>query len=413
MEYKGMAQPLQPGDIERVAESIGVPEAAMRAVIEIEANGRAFDSLGHPTFLFEPHRFYKNVPKDKLAEAIRDGLAYPRWKGPGSYPKTPALRWQQFQKAVALDETAAIKSASWGLGQIMGEEYDEAGYNTPQEMLVAFCDSEFNQLQGMANLIKVRNLDDAMRSFPSMAACRQFAKRYNGAAYERNNYHNKLHDAHVKWDKRLNGSSAQDAPPPDEKDDTLRIGDKDKIWNGPVRTAQRMLRDLGYSLKVDGDFGPGTRTAILAWQANNDMQTTGELSPADIEFLKISPPMPIQAERANATVADLKPQSSIVQKTSLGKKIMGWFGITTTGAAVVNQTGLMDQSQAYIDKAHQAKGIVVSARELFVDIGIAGFFQTINEWKFPLLLVAVVVGFIVMNQVQKKRLEMHKKAEIA
>lgn len=418
MNYNGSATPLQDGDVVKVAGSIDVPEAALRAVIETETAGKGFDSGGHPIFLFEPHLFYRNVPKQKLATAIRQGLAYPRWKGPGSYPKTPALRWQQFQKAVALDETAAIKSASWGLGQILGSEYSEAGYSNPQELLVAFADSELNQIQGMANLIKHRGLDADMRKFPDMAACRHFALRYNGKQYEKNNYHNKLHDAYIRWQKRLGSSTpavetqSEALVSEDQADDTLRIGDRDISQSGPVRTAQQKLKDLGYSILVDGIFGPGMRVTVLAWQANNEMQTTGELSQADLAFLDISPPMPVQAERQNATVEDLKPQSAIVRQSSTLKKATGW---TVGGLGVlqgVDATGVLNTTQSYVDKAQQAKGIIASARSLFVDSGIAGLIHTVLEWKFVIVVVVAIAGFFIATNIQKKRLEMHQKAEI-
>jgi lysozyme family protein len=406
MDYKGKSTKLQPGDIAKVAESIRVPEAALRAVIDIEANGKAYTG-GMPTFLFEPHRFYKEVGKDKLDVAIKRGLAYPSWKGPGSYPKTFALRWKQLQSAIDLDETAAIRSCSWGLGQIMGDEYDEAGYKSPEEMVTAFSNSEFEQLQGMANLIKHRGLDKDMRKFPDIDATSHFALRYNGKGYKKNKYHTKLQDAFNKWVQRLGTSEV----PPEVDDGVLRIGDKDTVVNGPIRSVQELLKSLGYSLKIDGDFGPGTRAAVLAWQANSNRPTTGEMTPEDIKALGSSSPMPVQAERANATVNDLKPTSTIVQKTSLGKRILAWVGGITTVAAGANESGVIQQGQEYINQATQAKGLLVSAKGLLA--GFVEFLQTLNDWKFPILLVAVIIGFVVMNQVQKKRLEMHQKAEIA
>lgn len=411
MQYTGRAQRLRSGDLTKIASTIKVTEAHLQTVIEVETTGKGFDGNGHPTFLFEPHLFYKNVPKDKLAAAVKQGLAYPKWKGPGSYPKTPTLRWQQFMKAVAMDETAAIQSASWGLGQILGSEYDEAGYGSPQEMLTAFCDSEYNQVQGMANLIKHRKLDKVLLRFPDMTACRQFAKIYNGAAYEKNRYHIKLHDAYVRWSQRLKASGTTEKP---EDDGTLRIGDYDSVKGGSIFLAQQMLKEKGYSLLVDGKFGPGTRTTVLAWQANNGRPTTGELSPDDLEFLPQSADMPIPEERATATVADLKEkdQTGITKDTSTFKKL-AYGAATTLGVGQgLNSTDLLDKSQDYIDKANQARGIWTSMRSFFVSTGIADLVQFLLAYKFEILVVVVVVGFFIMNRIQKKRLEMHQKAEI-
>lgn len=407
MNYTGNATPLKPGDIKAVADSISVPEAALRAVIEIEARGKAYDSNGRPTFLFEPHRFYKEVPKSKLATAIKQGLAYPRWKGPGSYPKTPALRWQQFQQAVALDETAAIKSASWGLGQIMGSEFAEAGFRSPQEMLIAFTNSELAQLQGMANLIRARRLDVSLRGFPAMVHCRNFALRYNGKAYEKNNYHNKLHDAYNRWATRLGVSSKVVGEDP-LSDGKLVIGER----GDPVRDAQQELKNRGYSLRVDGIFGNGTRAAVLAWQANNNRPTTGYLSADDLEFLPHSPMMELQAERVNSTVDDLKQTSTIVQQSSVLKKLIGGSVGGLGAMEGLDQTGLLDGVQPYVDKAQQASGMVSSIRYMLMDSGLSSLIRFALEYKFVIVCVVAVAGFFIATNIQRKRLEMHQKAEI-
>src|SRR4051812_28568590 len=103
MDYKGAGVRLQPGELEEIAEKYGLTEVHAKTVIDVETSGKGFNALGWVEFLFEPHIFYKNVPKDKQAEAIRKGLAYPMWKGPGSYPKGLQLRINQFLAATALD----------------------------------------------------------------------------------------------------------------------------------------------------------------------------------------------------------------------------------------------------------------------------------------------------------------------
>jgi hypothetical protein len=414
MQYDGTELKLQPGDLASAMGLIGCTEAHGRTIIEVETAGKGFDTLKHVAFLFEPHIFYKNCPKDDLQEAISQGLAYPHWKGPGSYPKTPALRWAQFQKAVALDESAAISSASWGLGQIMGSEYEEAGYTSPQEMLVAFFRSEKDQVLAMVNLIKHRGLDKALRRFPDMDACRTFAKSYNGAAYEKNNYHVKLHDAYVRWDARLKTGGTQVVPQEQEADSTLRIGDHDETDSGPIHKVQELLKSKGYSIIVDGKFGPGMRAVVLAWKGDQNMATiTPDMSPEDVALLIKSEPKVIPAERSEATAKDLKPTSIIVQKTSLGKRLLGWITGGTLFSQAIDTTGVLNQAQSTVDKANQAKGIIVSAKEFIVDSGIGDIFHAVAIYKFEVLVVVAVVGFFLLHQIQQKRVEMHKNAEVA
>jgi predicted chitinase len=55
----------------------------------------------------------------------------------------------------------------------------------------------------------------------------------------------------------------------------LRPGSK-----GPdVRDVQQRLSDLGYTLDVDGNFGPGTATAVVAFQQKNNLGNDGVVGP--------------------------------------------------------------------------------------------------------------------------------------
>ncbi len=52
-----------------------------------------------------------------------------------------------------------------------------------------------------------------------------------------------------------------------------------------VRTMQQRLRDLGFNVSVDGDFGPGTRRAVIAFQRNNGVAGDGIVGPATWRLL--------------------------------------------------------------------------------------------------------------------------------
>jgi hypothetical protein len=62
---------------------------------------------------------------------------------------------------------------------------------------------------------------------------------------------------------------------PAAPDPVLSLGDR-----GPEVTAlQRKLNELGDRLAVDGDFGPATRAAVIAFQARNGLTTDGVVGP--------------------------------------------------------------------------------------------------------------------------------------
>lgn len=191
--FTGPALRLSDIDLPRIGHTICVGEDEIHAVLDVEASGSGFDTLGRPKMLFEPHKFYAALAGTKRAQAVSLGIAYPNWKR--DYPKDSYPRLFQ---ALAIDETAALKSASWGLGQILGSNYVEAGYQSPQHMLVAFVEmGEAEHLAAMIRFIIANHLDDELRAHNWAA----FARGYNGPKYAENAYHTKLASAFAKWSK--------------------------------------------------------------------------------------------------------------------------------------------------------------------------------------------------------------------
>lgn len=406
--FHGSGKKINAADVKRAADFLRVPQAGIRAVMEVEAGGNGFDSMGNVKFLFEPHRFYAEISDDTtmLREAMSQGLAYKSWKGPGSYPKSADARWIQFRKACALDETKAIRAASWGLGQIMGSEHDEAGFNTPEEMVEAFAQSEGEQLMGMANLIKARKLDIALRKFPDIAGCRAFALRYNGKAYEKNAYHTKLQSAFNRWALREQSNAPMVAD-----DGVLRVGSH----NPRVGALQQSLKDKGYKItgKPDDKFGNMTRDAVNSWKADNNRPANGEMDSQDLLDLENGPSRPLSAERTEVTAAELKKDSSIVRTTDTSIKT-GWgVGGLLTAAGAANESGLLDKAEDYSDKAERAKGIYGTVKGLLADSGLVDLLGFVVEYRFMILCIVAIGGFFAFRYIEKKRIQMHQEAEVA
>jgi len=402
VNFKGTAQKLQPNDVAEAAQAIGVTEAHLRTVMEVECNGHGFDAAGRPEILFEPHKFWANLGNTaKRQMAYQQGLAYPKW-GMKPYPKTQDGRYAQIEAACQIDETAALKSASWGLGQIMGSEFDECGYDSPQAMVQAFCESERNQAFGMAYLIKYRGLDKQMLEFPEIGACRSFALHYNGGGYEKNRYHTKLHDAYIRWAKRLQSSA------PMQDDGTLRMASK----GVRVTALQTKLDELGYHCSKDGVFGNRTRDAVLAWQADNGVDTTGEVTAEDFATLESSPPRPISAERAEAKLSDIKDSSPIVKQGGLVNKIIGGSVAVVGGANGAEQVGLLDNAQNAVDKVQQASGIFGQLKYAIHSLGLDHLVRFVVDHSTLFMGVGLIVAFFVICNIRKMRLMMHRVGEV-
>src|SRR4029450_4742885 len=94
-----------------------------------------------------------------------------------------------------LGRPAAPRSASWGLGQVMGENFKAAGFLDVEPMVAAFVESENAQLEGMARFIAAIGADKHLRAHNGPA----FAAAYNGPAYAQNSYDERLRAAHQKY----------------------------------------------------------------------------------------------------------------------------------------------------------------------------------------------------------------------
>lgn len=192
MNFIGRAERLSDTDLPRIGSKIDVGEDEIHAFLDVETLGGGFDSKGRPKMLFEPHIFYRELSGAERDAAVRAGLAYPRWKR-----NYPADSYPRILQAMAINKEAALRSASWGIGQIMGFNCKLAGYDTAAEMVTAFLDSEAVQLEAAVEFIISNRLDDDLRNHD----WRGFARGYNGAGYEANGYHTKLAAAYAKWAK--------------------------------------------------------------------------------------------------------------------------------------------------------------------------------------------------------------------
>jgi len=189
MNFVGAAVKLNDDDISSVAADLGIEEAALRAVLAVETGGSGFDHANRPKALFERHYFYKFLfdAPDKQSEAVNQGLAYPKW-GEKPYPKGSDAVYAEITAACDIDEDAALRSVSWGLGQIMGNNFLAAGCDSVREMVEVACNSEKDQLVQMASFIRSNGLLQKLKDKDWVG----FARGYNGPGYAQTHYDVKL-----------------------------------------------------------------------------------------------------------------------------------------------------------------------------------------------------------------------------
>lgn len=180
------------------AKTLGVPEAAVRAVAEVESSGNGFLPDNRPKILFERHWMYKRlVSNGKTALANSSLVRSPDVvnKTPGGY-KGGAAEHERLGKAATIDRTSALESSSWGAFQIMGYHWKALGYASIQEFVNAMYASDDKQLDAFVRFIKVNsNLLTALKKLDWAT----FAKGYNGSAYAENKYDTKMATAYKKY----------------------------------------------------------------------------------------------------------------------------------------------------------------------------------------------------------------------
>ena len=164
--------------IEDIAKEFEIPLENLLAVIAIESAGWAFvNEL--VVIRFEPHVFRRRSGvhiKARRARGLKEGQR---------------VEWDNLTRAAEANEKEAFMSTSFGLGQIMGFNHEIVGYESPQEMALAFQLTCSKQIKAIADFIR--------HSSTLLLAAQtndwsKFARYYNGPGNV-DYYSQKLHGA--------------------------------------------------------------------------------------------------------------------------------------------------------------------------------------------------------------------------
>jgi hypothetical protein len=239
--FAGAGTPMSQNGFASAAALIGVAGPELWAVLAVETSGFGYLADRRPDILFERHIFSRLTGSQ--FDVDDPDVSQP---SPGGYGPGGAHQYERLAAAMQLDDVAALQSASWGLGQVMGENFANAGYRAVTDMVTAMVAGEDNQLQAMASFIVKSNMDASLVSHDWSG----FARRYNGPNYVANNY-----DGQLRHFYQIYSASAPD----------LR-----------VRAVQAYLTYLGFAPGgVDGIAGAHTTGAVKAFQASKRLVQTG------------------------------------------------------------------------------------------------------------------------------------------
>jgi hypothetical protein len=174
-------------DFAAAADSLGIEVAMIKAVAQVESPRGPFDPKGRPEILFERHYFHRLTSGafDQSDPDISNSSS-------GGYGKFSA-QYGKLQRAYALAPDAALRSASWGRFQIMGDNHQAAGFPSAAAFVQAVATSEAEHLKAFVNFVKSNSkMASALRNKDWAG----FAARYNGPGYAANQYDKKLKAAY-------------------------------------------------------------------------------------------------------------------------------------------------------------------------------------------------------------------------
>lgn len=247
LEFAGPATPLDDEAIENAARKIGCQVAAVRAVIDVESRG-GFLADKRPKILFERHYFSRLTGRQY--DASHPAISNPNW---GGY-KGGTAEYDRLGEAISLDRDAALRSASWGAFQIMGDNYRVCGFQSAEDFVAAMVAGEPAQLDAFVAFVKKNHLDDELIRTDWAG----FARGYNGPAYRANKYDEKLAAAY-----RFHSAGGPHVLSPRP---LLRQGDR----GDAVKELQVLL-----GITADGDFGPMTKLAVVRFQKARKLYADG------------------------------------------------------------------------------------------------------------------------------------------
>ena len=320
------------------AKAVSLAPAALLALVSVETGGVAFAPSGLPQILCEPAIFYRQLPAEKRPQALKMGLAAKVWSREGYADQATASgRQARCERMIAYDETAAYRSISMGLGQIMGFNAINAGFPDAKAMYVAFADINV-QARAIVAVLPALGVLEPLRNRNWVLV----ADRYNGPGERHNNYDAKIAAAYAHWEYAL--ASGQLAAP---AEGTLGLWSRGVA----VESIQRGLIDAGIAVVPDGVFGPKTASAVAQFELLRGMpDTKGIVDQATADAILAAKDLPIpQGAREVATEQDLAPRSRIVQKAvALRNGAMTALGFGTAAVA----KGATDAPAGGFDKMH-------------------------------------------------------------
>src|SRR6185295_6389105 len=129
-EFIGSGTPLTANGLRDILQSAELAPAEIWSVLSVENSGCGYLRDRRPKVLFERHIFSR-LTAGRFDEDDPDISQ----RTAGGYGPAGSHQFDRLNAAIQLDRPAALKSASWGLGQVMGENFQPAGFTDVDTMV--------------------------------------------------------------------------------------------------------------------------------------------------------------------------------------------------------------------------------------------------------------------------------------
>ena len=249
----GRAGPLSRQKFDEANDALGGDAASLWSLLTVETRGFGYLPDRRSKLLFERHVFRARTRGvfDRSEPDLSNPVA-------GGY-SGGAAEYGRLVRAMLRNRTAALESASWGLGQVMGFNAVSLGYQGAEDMISRFRASEDEQLEASVRFITGNR---ALRIAFEAQRWDRVAFFYNGKNFAKNDYDIKLARFHELYASTSMPSIA-------------------------IRAAQARLTFLGFDPKgIDGRAGAGTAVAVRSFQRAKALPPTGRIE--DIEDVLVA-----------------------------------------------------------------------------------------------------------------------------
>ncbi len=204
--------------LEELADQEGIKLAlpVVKAIVTVETgNGRGHMKDGRAKILFEGHKFWKWLEKEKLnPEEYQEGnenILYKTWTR--NHYKGGAGEYERLEKAKVINTKAAIYSASWGLFQILGENIEDnikgrkyknaEDFEEKQQLSEKYHFLDFLEFIKTKQVRKKALIHYISEENKGNYDWEAFAFGYNGPGYAVNRYHEKMQQAYERFKKEM------------------------------------------------------------------------------------------------------------------------------------------------------------------------------------------------------------------